>query len=247
LSDLVTVSAVPQELWDIVARHGEVVAANDQQAILADFRPDRVGQLIASARLPAELVGSELLHLERQPDGLVAAFIRYTATSGEQVVLRSRWVQLPEGWRVTQVRNLPDTPPDLGTAGPADDGLDRPHWEGLRAGVLRIQRCTQCAQWVWAPRPLCPHCHSWELEWPAVDPRGTVFSWTRTWQPFSPAVSGHLPYVVVLVELDDAGGRRVLGALTHADGVDPRIGQPVRGRIEPSATGGWPLLRWELA
>jgi uncharacterized OB-fold protein len=238
---------VPAELVAVAERHGRVVAAGDNAATLADFRPDRTGQLLGSARLPQRLVSSRLLRLEAEPDGLVAAFIRYTAEDGSETVLRSRWVKLGESWRVTQVRNVPDTPPVMAAAGPRDDGLDTPHWEGLRAGEVRVQRCTSCGNWIWAPQPLCPRCHSFELAWPAVEPAGAVYSWTRTWQPFTPELSGHVPFVVALAELPAAGGRRLLGVLRDGDGADVRVGQPVRGEIDSPAPGGWPVLRWRLA
>ena len=224
------------------------MATGDNEATLADFRPDRTGQLIGSARLPARLVSSRLLCLEAEPDGLVAAFIRYTADDGSQTVLRSRWIKLAEGWRVTQVRNVPDTPPVIAAAGPRVDGLDRPHWECLRSGEVRVQRCARCGHWIWTPQPICPRCHSFDLTWPAVEPAGTVYSWTRTWQPFTAELSGHLPFVVVLAELPAAGGRRLLGVLRDGDGADVRIGQPVRGEIDPAPSpGAWPVLRWRPA
>jgi uncharacterized protein len=239
---------VPAELVAIAERHGQAVAAGDNDATLADFRPDRTGQLIGSARLPDRLVSSALLRLEAEPNGLIAAFIRYTADDGSQTILRSRWIKLEEGWRVTQVRNVPDTPPVIAAAGPRDDELDRAHWEGLRSGEIRIQRCARCGHWIWAPQPVCPRCHSFDLTWPAVEPNGTVYSWTRTWQPFTPELSGHLPFVVVLAELASAGGRRLLGVLRDGDGTDVRVGQPVRGEIDPAPSpGGWPVLRWRLA
>ncbi|WP_028933819.1 Zn-ribbon domain-containing OB-fold protein [Pseudonocardia spinosispora] len=240
--------SVPIGLAEIVERHGRAVAEGDQHATLNDFRPDRIGQLVASASLPEQLVGSEVLRLTAEPDGKVTALIRYTAADGERIVLRSRWVELAEGWRVHHVRNLPETPPRLPAEGPADDGLDTPHWDGLRAGELRIQRCTACGEWIWAPRPMCPVCHSFELGWPAVAPRGEIYSWTRTWQPFAPQLSGHLPFVVVVVELAEAGGRRLVGVLRDGESAALRVGQPVKGDFDPPPDEhGWPLLRWQLA
>jgi uncharacterized OB-fold protein len=131
--------------------------------------------------------------------------------------------------------------------GPSPDGLDTPHWDGLRRGELRVQRCARCATWVWAPRPICPSCHSFDMRWESVTPIGTIYSWTRTWQPFTAESTGHLPYVVVLVELAGTGGCRVLGVLAHADGVTPTIGAPVYGQIEqPPDDHHWPLVRWYL-
>ncbi|WP_433506279.1 Zn-ribbon domain-containing OB-fold protein [Pseudonocardia halophobica] len=237
---------VPADLAEVVERHGHAVAAGDNATVLADFRPDRVGQLLASARPPEGMHSAELLDIEPGPDGLFSAFIRYTGTGGE-AVFRSRWIQLDGTWLVTQVRNVPDTPPRTSMAHPSDDGLDAPHWEGLRRGELRMQHCPHCDRWTWSPRPICPGCHASDLEWPVVDPVGRIYSWTRTWQPFSPEVTGHLPYVVVVVELPGAGSRRLLGVLLDGDGADVRIGAEVKGEIEPAADPeGYPLLRWRL-
>jgi uncharacterized OB-fold protein len=238
---------VPADLVEVVERHGQAVAAGDNAIVLADFRKDRVGQLLASARPPAGMHSAELLSLEPGPDGLFEAHIRYTGTE-DDAIFRSRWVQLDGTWYVTQVRNVPDTAPQMSMAHPSDDGLDAPHWEGLRQGELRMQHCARCDRWTWTPRPICPGCHNTELEWPVVDPVGTIFSWTRTWQPFSPEVAGHLPYVVVAVELPGAGNRRLLGVLQDGDGADVRIGATVKGEIEqPGSPEGYPVLRWRLA
>ncbi|GAA4711055.1 hypothetical protein GCM10023215_61460 [Pseudonocardia yuanmonensis] len=237
---------VPADLVEVVDRHGQAVAAGDNATVLADFRKDRIGQLLASARPPEGMHSAELLSIEPGPGELYSAHIRYTGTGGE-AVFRSRWINLDGTWLVTQVRNVPDTPPRTSMARPSDDGLDAPHWEGLRQGELRMQHCPGCDRWTWSPRPICPGCHSTELEWPAVEPIGTIFSWTRTWQPFSPEVTGHLPYVVVVVELPGAGNRRILGDLLDADGADVRIGATVKGEIEPAPDpDGYPLLRWRL-
>lgn len=241
-------TAIPDDLAATVEAHGEAVAAGDNRTVLADFLPDRIGQLVASAAVPASLRGADVRSITAVGDGSFDAVIRYTRTDGEWFELRSRWVLFDDGsWRVFSVRNIPATPPWITVGVPSADGLDAPHWEGLRAGELLLQRCAACAAWIWAPRPMCPGCHSLDLTWAPVEPVGTVFSWTRTWQPFSPEASGHLPYVAVLVELRDAGGRRVLGVLDEADGVTPAIGDRVRGTIQsPPDDGHWPLLRWHL-
>lgn len=242
-------ASAPEALVATVEAHGNAVAAADNAAVLADFMPDRVGQLIASADVPIHLTSSQVRSISDAGEDRYDAIIRYTKTDGSWFELRSRWVCFDDGtWRVLSVRNMPDTPPWMDATGPSPDGLDAPHWEGLRAGVLQLPQCTECQAWVWSPRPICPHCHSFEMGWQQVEPVGTVYSWTRTWQPFTPESTGHLPYVVVLVELPEAGGRRVMGVLAHADGLTPAIGTPVRGRIEqPPDDGHWPLIRWHLA
>ncbi|WP_059021241.1 zinc ribbon domain-containing protein [Mycobacterium sp. M26] len=243
-----SVALAPDDLVATVEAHGRAVAAADNKTVLADFMPDRIGQLIASADVPRTLKCSQVQSITAVADGGYDAVIRYTRPDDSWLELRSRWILFEDGtWRVRSVRNIPDTPPWIDLTGPSPDGLDAPHWEGLRAGRLVLQQCSDCSSWIWSPRPICPQCHSFAISWRAVEPVGTVFSWTRTWQPFSPQSTGHLPYVVVLVALPAAGGRRVVGVLTPADGVTPRIGASVRGTIEqPPDEHHWPLLRWHL-
>jgi uncharacterized OB-fold protein len=241
-------TTVPTDLVSTVEAHGKAVAAGDNPAVLADFLPDRIGQLIASADVPTSLKASEVQRITDVGDGFFDAVIRYTRADDSRLELRSRWVRYHDGtWRVFSVRNIPETPPWINATGPAWDGVDAPHWEGLRQGRLLMQRCPHCDTWIWAPRPICPTCHSFETAWEPVEPVGTIYSWTRTWQAFTPEATGHLPYVVVLVELPAAGGRRLLGVLENADGLTPRIGARVRGTIQqPPDDRHWPLVRWHL-
>ena len=243
-----TDTSVPSDLASVVEAHGKAVAAGDHPAVLADFLPDRVGQLIGSADVPASLKSADVQSITDVGDGFFDAVIRYTKSDDEWFELRSRWIRDGEGtWRTFSVRNIPATPPWMDLTGPSPDGLDAPHWDGLRDGKLLLQRCSSCRTWVWSPRPICPICHCFEMSWEPVDPVGTVYSWTRTWQPFTKEATGHLPYVVVLVELPGAGGRRVLGVLADADGVTPRIGSSVCGEIQqPPDDEHWPLMRWHL-
>lgn len=238
---------VPEDLAATVAKHGAAVAAADTKTVLADFMPDRIGQLIAAPDVPDKLRCAQVQSITDAGDGRYDAIIRYTRPDDSRFELRSRWIRFTDGtWRVLSVRNIPDTPPWMDLTGPSDDGLDAPHWEGLKAGELMLQRCAQCRTWVWSPRPICPSCHSFEMSWESVEPVGFVYSWTRTWQAFTKESTGHLPYVVVLVELPGAGGRRVLGFLEHADGLTPRIGTPVRGHIAQSPDDEhWPLMHWQ--
>jgi len=128
--------------------------------------------------------------------------------------------------------------------------VDRPYWDGLRIGELRLQRCTGCRAWIWEPRWICPRCHCLDLTWESVEPIGRVYSWTRTWTCFPGAelFDGHTPYVVLLVELPDADATRVLGLEIDAPDCGPlRIGDDVRGVMQSASasTSGWSVLRWE--
>jgi hypothetical protein len=34
---------------------------------------------------------------------------------------------------------------------PQSDGLDAVYWEGLRNGIVNVQRCASCQTWQWGP------------------------------------------------------------------------------------------------
>lgn len=124
-------------------------------------------------------------------------------------------------------------------------GLDAGYWTGLDEGELRLLRCPACRRWVWPAEPLCGDCGRFDLAWESVDMVGTVYSWTRTYYPFVPERSHQLPYVVVLVELPQAGYARLLGVL---EGDTVATGDRVVGHIQPprDETFGLPSVTWRV-
>jgi uncharacterized protein len=140
-----------------------------------------------------------------------------------------------------------DQVPVIGEVGPRSDGVDTRFWEGLAENRLLIQHCSGCGRWIWPAAWACPGCHGDELDWEEVPMRGSVFTWTRTWQPFVPEFAELLPYITVVVELDEADGTRLVGILLGDQRADPAIGEPVEGVIQPPSelTSGSPVLRWQ--
>ncbi|WP_219933822.1 Zn-ribbon domain-containing OB-fold protein [Streptomyces sp. NWU49] len=138
--------------------------------------------------------------------------------------------------------------PTAGPITPDPDGPDRPYWDGLRRGELRIPRCRDCSRHVWAPQRICPGCRGAAFDWPVVAPTATVFSWTRTWHPFLPELADHVPYTVVLARLDEVPSVRLLGMLVD-DESTLRIGAALHGVIQPAGplTHDTPVLRWRLS
>jgi uncharacterized OB-fold protein len=129
-------------------------------------------------------------------------------------------------------------------------GADDPFWEALKAGEFRLPRCRGCGRWTWPAHWRCGECGSWEFRWTAVEPVGTVYSWTRTWYPFdrTRGRAGNIPYVVVLVEVDATDGARVLGVLT-GDEAPLKIGARVTGAVLPPSERslGYPSIVWSVA
>ncbi len=90
---------------------------------------------------------------------------------------------------------------------------DAPWWEALRRHQLLVQRCATCGAWRHPPAPLCASCHSTAVRWQQTSGGGRVFSYTIVHHAVHPALADRVPYNVVLVELPDAGGVRIISNL----------------------------------
>lgn len=137
-------------------------------------------------------------------------------------------------------------PPGLPAPVPSPDGLDTPYWQGTRRHELWVQRCRSCLAWQWGPEWICHACRSFDVGWEQVEPSGRIYSWERVWHPVNPVLAPACPYVIVLVELPDAGGVRVLGNLV-GDPTEPfAIGDQVEAVFEDHDDAATPftLVQW---
>jgi uncharacterized protein len=135
-------------------------------------------------------------------------------------------------------------PAGLAAPAPTPDGLDAPFWNATRQHALLLQRCRSCGRFQ-PHEHICWRCHSFDLTWEPVEPRGVVFSWERVWHPVHPALREAGPYVVVLVELPHADGVRLVGNLIGDPRDEVRIGAPVVAAFEDHDT--YTLVQWARA
>lgn len=142
----------------------------------------------------------------------------------------------------------PYLPQGLPIPVPEPDGLSAPFWNGLREGRVLVQHCGRCGTWQHGPEWICHRCHAFDPGWKEVLPRGRIYSWERVWHPVHPSLNGHGPYLVVLVELPEAGKVRMLGNLLGDPMQEVPIGAEVQSVFEHHATGSPPftLLQWQL-
>jgi uncharacterized OB-fold protein len=117
-----------------------------------------------------------------------------------------------------------------------------PFWEGVDAGELRIQRC-RCGALRWPARAICNRCRSFDADWVTLAGTGTVISWTRTHQVFAAAFKDEVPYVTLLVRLDEQDDLQMIGAFTEP-GIDPTEGMRVKAVIRP-VTADRSLVFWQ--
>jgi uncharacterized OB-fold protein len=99
------------------------------------------------------------------------------------------------------------------------------YFEHLGRHDFSLQRCTACGLQRFPPTTGCPWCACREAEWRPVSGRGTVYSYVEVRHAINPAFRDHLPYLALLVELDQQRGRpteheaiRMFGNLVAPDG-----------------------------
>jgi uncharacterized OB-fold protein len=107
---------------------------------------------------------------------------------------------------------------------PLLDNVNEEYWQAARAGRLLIQECTECGHRQWYPRAMCTQCAA-EVEWLETTGRGTVHTFTVIRQQGLPPFRDELPYVIVMVELDE--GPMVFGSMPDTDPDAVAIGTPV--------------------
>lgn len=232
------------EFRRIYESHVEHVRVGDMKAAMAEMVRENLPAVFEGIDVPRSAVEhAEIVAVRADGDQWIGDCIYRVA--GRSIGLRSIWERHDDHWLAARLENfnVPEAVPNRYPWGPAADGLDQPYWDGLKVGELRLQRCADCHTWIWGPQWICGKCHTMHPVWEAVEPTGTVYTWSRSHHPFLQEYADRTPYVTVLVELPQAGGRRVLGLMPSADG-DIRIGDRVRGRFELDEGAVWPLLRW---
>jgi uncharacterized OB-fold protein len=118
---------------------------------------------------------------------------------------------------------------------------NRPFWTGGERGQLLILRCTSCGAWLHPPVPVCRHCLSLAVEPVAVSGRGRLLTWTVNHQQWLPDLP--VPYVLVVVELEEDPVLRVVSRLVDADPDRVQIGMTVEVAFEQHDDVWLPMFR----
>ncbi len=140
----------------------------------------------------------------------------------------------------------PYLPEGLPAPAPLPDGLDKPYWEAAARHELVVQHCEHCGAYQWGPEWICHGCLELDPGWAPVSGRGRIYSYERVWHPVHPALRERGAYVVVLVELDDANGARMVGNLLGDAETPVEIGAPVEAAFEDHSDASPPytLVQW---
>ena len=88
----------------------------------------------------------------------------------------------------------------------AADGPNQDFFRRCAGGAFSLQKCGACGLLRYPPSTGCPHCGAPRSTWEAVEPRGAVYTYAEVAQAIQPAFRDHLPYMIVIVELDAQKG-----------------------------------------
>jgi hypothetical protein len=105
------------------------------------------------------------------------------------------------------------------------DEENRWFWEACARHELYLQKCASCSTIRFYPRALCPSCLSSKTEYLRASGRGTVYTFTVTYQNQAAVFRDELPYVMAYVELDE--GPRILTNVVKTPPDAVTIGMPV--------------------
>ena len=86
---------------------------------------------------------------------------------------------------------------------PVADDLSQPFWEAAKQQRLVVQRCRECGYFNHPPRPACDACQSQQLQFEPVSGQGTIYSFTVMHQPNVAGFEDQIPYINILVELEE--------------------------------------------
>lgn len=98
-----------------------------------------------------------------------------------------------------------------------------PFWEACRKEELKFPSCSHCSHWQWYPLYDCPLCGG-TYEWVPASTKGTLFSWTVVRKAFFPEFADRVPFIVVIVDIDEAPGVRLVANAIHCNPEDLSIG-----------------------
>ena len=96
-------------------------------------------------------------------------------------------------------------------------------WAATLEGRLILCRCAACEQVIWIPRPFCPRCGTWEIEYFDACGRGTVYAFTTVARGAGEYAG--VSYTVAIVELHE--GPRLITNIIDVSSDEIRVGMAV--------------------
>ncbi len=115
------------------------------------------------------------------------------------------------------------------------DPLTQPFWDAAKQDKFVLPRCTDCNRVHWAPRWICPHCHSTNIEWVDGSGDGYIHTFAVQHRAFG-GWADETPFVTAYIDLAEAD--RMFTVLRGVDATKPetiKIGAPVKLEFETAS------------
>ena len=116
----------------------------------------------------------------------------------------------------------------LGMALSVDEATDKEnaaYFSFCAQGEFRLQRGRKSGLLRYPPTTACPWSRDRDYDWVAVEGRGAVHSYSKVHHAIQPAFRAHVPYLILLVDLDTQLGQptehealRIGGNLVDSEG-----------------------------
>ena len=140
------------------------------------------------------------------------------------------------------------------------DKENRAFFHYCAQGDFRLQKGKKSGLLRYPPTTACPWTRDREYEWVSVEGKGAVHSYVEVHHAIQPAFRAHVPYMILLVDLDTQKGKpsehealRVVGNLLTADGefappeVIKTVGIGTRVRmLFKTVSDGFALPHWTI-
>ncbi|MGL5166907.1 MAG: Zn-ribbon domain-containing OB-fold protein [Afipia sp.] len=130
---------------------------------------------------------------------------------------------------------------------PVPTAWSAPYWEASKNRRFVLQCCNACSRFIMYPKRFCPFCLSEDLGWRDSKGVGEIYSVTvqRTGAPTG--FGDHVPYVLVIVRLDE--GVQLMSQVIGPGAETARCGDRVRVDFEqvPGTDVTLPVFRLDGA
>ena len=112
---------------------------------------------------------------------------------------------------------------------PVPDEKTSGFWEAARQHQLSFQRCNHCGYFFHPPTIYCSNCNAFEpsFGWTPVSGKGKVKSWVVMYDPLVSGFEDDVPWVNVLVQLDEQEDLLFLSGLEDGPNAPIKLGAPV--------------------
>ena len=127
---------------------------------------------------------------------------------------------------------------------PLVDERSKPFWSASKNKLIQLPQCTVCQNIRAQFEIFCPKCGSELFDWKTLSGYGKIWSHCVFYQKYFPEFEKDLPYVVVLVELDE--GPKLISNIVDQGLAQLRVGLRVRAYFD-DVTDEITLIKFILA